>query len=294
MADTFDLDRINVGGVIPDSIYLGSTRIDHAFLGGNEVFKDDRVFGFSTAESNLNAASGARGLFMNPTGTKLYMTTITNDVIKYCTLSTPWDLSTSPGSLTSTGALTSGKSLRGFWMSPDGTLVFVLNYTNAILLKHTLSTAWDMSSINTTATQTVSLSGFNSKTYDIAFSPDGKNLYMCAWETTVEKIGRYPLSTAWDLTTLGTLQLSPAYTSLQEAGGIYVPPDGQRLYVQGNDFTETIRQLSMSDWDISAGSWSSLSTPSTGVKYGLWASAQHKIGIFTNGSVVMQVDSFWH
>jgi sugar lactone lactonase YvrE len=92
-----------------------------------------------------------------------------------------------------------------------------------------MSTAWDLSTLShTTAATGVSTqeTGFRG----ICFSPDGLNMYYTG--PSSDKIHRYTLSTAWDITTLSH-DSSTTSTVDGFPSGLFIKEDGTRLYVVG-------------------------------------------------------------
>ena len=102
----------------------------------------------------------------------------------------------------------------------------------------------------------------------IAFSADGSYLYVSAQNSTGTKqeIFQWALSTAWDLTTIGStyykkISVSTTNTAIK---GIKFKPDGTKMYFLLNG-QDTIYEYTLSTaWDVSTGSSaSSKSTAST-------------------------------
>lgn len=124
---------------------------------------------------------------------------------------------------------------------PDGTKMYVLNATSAIIYQYTLSTAWD---ISTASYDSKSLSVSASRDHDLEFSPDGTKLFTGG----LGGLGEYTLSTAWDISTAGS---ETAYTSWDDDDfrGLAFNGDGTVLYKNDG----TVRQYSLSTaYDISS------------------------------------------
>ena len=92
---------------------------------------------------------------------------------------------------------------------------------------------------------------------DMHFSPDGLMMYIigiagggigdCSiWE--------YPLTTPWDLSTVGTPTIESIETYGSNQTGLYIGRDGRRLWTVCSS-NDTIIEYSMSPWDISRLSW---------------------------------------
>jgi 6-phosphogluconolactonase (cycloisomerase 2 family) len=171
-----------------------------------------------------------RGLFFKPDGTKVYML-LSNRTMIQTTLSTAWDISTH-GSIDYTFPATSFHFYHtlpyGLFISPDGTELYSTDDDYNRLIQYTMSTAWDLSTLSFTATATIGAQ--DSTPRGVCFSPDGLNMYLTGNST--DKIHRYTLSTAWDISTLS----HDSSTSSTVDGfpmGIFMKPDGTRYYVVG-------------------------------------------------------------
>ena len=171
-----------------------------------------------------------RGLFFKPDGTKVYML-LSNRTIRCTSLSTAWDISTH-GSVDYTFPSSSFHFYHtnpyGLFISPDGTELYSVDDDYNRLIQYTMSTAWDLSTLS--STRTISIGTQDSTPRDICFSPDGLNMYFTG--NSSDKIHRYTLSTAWDISTLS----HDSSTSSTVDGfpmGIFMKPDGTRYYVVG-------------------------------------------------------------
>ena len=171
-----------------------------------------------------------RGLFFKPDGTKVYML-LSNRTMIQTTLSTAWDISTH-GSIDYTFPATSFHFYHtapyGLFISPDGTELYSTDDDYNRLIQYTMSTAWDLSTLSSTRTST--LGAQDSSPRDICFSPDGLNMYYTGISS--DKIHRYTLSTAWDISTLSH-DSSTTSTIDGVPFSIFMKPDGTRYYVLG-------------------------------------------------------------
>lgn len=184
-----------------------------------------------------------RGLFFKSDGTKVYML-LSNRTIRCSSLSTAWDISTH-GSVDYTFPSSSfhfyHTNPHGLFISPDGTELYSTDDDYNRLHRYTMSTAWDLSTLSHTAN--VSTIGSQDSTpKDISFSPDGLNMYFVG--ASSDKIHRYTLSTAWDITTL-SLDSSTSNTVEAFPTSIFIKPDGTRYYVLGAS-TDNVYQFNPS------------------------------------------------
>ena len=182
-----------------------------------------------TAFTALTPTEGAPYDFtFNDDGTKFFMVGTTTDDIESWTLPTPYDISSN----TTTGDNFAGLGLiSGFDFSRDGTFVIIADTSTDDIYAYTLSTAWDLS----TATQQgsldpgVALSQNNTGCYRI--SPDGKFIYFVA----SDDVYFWELSTAFDVTTAGTMQFySTAINSDWVLQGINSPGNAAQMRFLGD------------------------------------------------------------
>lgn len=89
-----------------------------------------------------------------------------------------------------------GSGDRQFTFKPDGTRLYAVQYNNATLYQFDLSTPWDISTI--TSSGTVGLGLFTTGPFGVAFSEDGKQLYISGDGN--RSVGYAQLNTAWDIT----------------------------------------------------------------------------------------------
>ena len=133
-----------------------------------------------------------------------------------------------------TTARTSLLPTTGFFMKPDGSAMFTMQIDNKIR-RHTMSTAWDISTAKqdqvTPARLSTTLAGTNAETLrGLEFNPDGTKVYYA----NTDYIYEYSLSTAWDLTTIAsshTHALSPGHSSTKTITSFKFRPNGNQLYI---------------------------------------------------------------
>lgn len=198
---------------------------------------------------------GPNGVFFKPDGTKIYISSssTTSDYnITEQTLSTPWDIS-SHGSVThtfnpptATGGNYSRAQSQSIFFKPDGLMLFYADFDTDQVVAHTLSTAWDLSSINTSSSAELAISS-EQNLKGIYFSPDGTKLFVHGFNTDL--IRRYTLSTAWDITTATAHSTSGSCSSTPL--GLWFTYDGTRMYVADNT-DDNVKQWDLTTpWDIS-------------------------------------------
>lgn len=173
-------------------------------------------------------------------GTKLYL--LKGGTIEEYTLSTAWDLTTR--TLAETYILPIS-NIRAFYIKPDGNSIFVYDS------EYTLYELQAKSSYNFHNTKLVNSHYFDDLTASTEYpilgmnmSYDGNFVYITAEDGVFYQ---YPLTTAWDLSTVGTATQILTGTS----GGVYVTADGFYGY-RSNAVNQTMEKYNLStpyDWN---------------------------------------------
>ena len=190
------------------------------------------------------------GIFFHPAGTKVYVSDSSRTITEQ-ELSTPWDIS-SHGNVTHTFTppTQSGQSYAeptDLFFKPDGTSIFYVEYQSDKVVEHTLSTAWDLSSVSSTVNATLQAPSAENRLRGLYFSPNGKKMFIIGFND--DKLRKYTLSTAWDLTsaTLDTTTAAIAASPLS----LWFKPDGTKLYLSDN-LSDSVKQWDLdTPWDIS-------------------------------------------
>ncbi|MEE8543234.1 MAG: hypothetical protein V3S94_05190, partial [Gammaproteobacteria bacterium] len=189
------------------------------------------------------------GLTFKPDGTKLYIVGQSNDQIRQYPLTTPWDIATA-------GAVEASFSVAGadnapqavFWKS-DGLKVYIVGVQNDQVRQYIVTTPFDLSTVGALEASH-SVAGEDTSPQGLFFKSDGTKLYVCG--STSNKVHQYPLSTAWDISTAGTVEESFDVSGEElDPHGIYFGAQGTKLYVIGAQ-SNTVHQYPLSTaWDIS-------------------------------------------
>jgi len=144
------------------------------------------------------------------------------------------------------------------FFSSDGYKAYVSPYppVNAYIKQYTLSTAYDLTTSTGAVTFGIS-SQVSFRANGLFFKPDGTEMYLS--EGTNNKVHRYTLSTAWDLSTASFTESSVALGS--EPEGIWFKSDGTKMYVADSSAAE-IQEYDLSTaWSIGSSSLSNTNSP---------------------------------
>jgi 6-phosphogluconolactonase (cycloisomerase 2 family) len=122
-----------------------------------------------------------RGIWFNPTGTKMYMVGGgASDSVHQYSLSTGFDLSTASYDSVSFSVNSQDAESYGIEFNPTGTKMYIVGYTNDYVYQYSLSTGFDLS---TASYDSVSFSVTSQDTgpLGIAFNPTGTKMYILGY-----------------------------------------------------------------------------------------------------------------
>jgi hypothetical protein len=146
---------------------------------------------------------------------------------------------------------------QGLTFSPDGSYMFVTGQINDSVYRYILDTPWDTTTGVLSGSALVTATG--GAPTAMYFTSDG--LMMFILDSTGDRVGRYSLTSAWDVSTatldagqtkvLTTISGMPAGASF-DPRGLEFSPDGLKLFVC-DDFTNRIYEISLNlAWDLAS------------------------------------------
>ena len=140
---------------------------------------------------------------------------------------------------------------------PDGTKVFVLDFSDDEVLQYSLSTAWDAST-GSYDSKSFSVASQEPNPQGLEFNSDGTKMYVCG---QTDAVYQYTLSTAWDVSTASYDSVSLS-TSTQITGvpwSLSFSDSGTKLYITGSS-PESVFQYNLTTaYDLSTASYASKS-----------------------------------
>ena len=251
----------------------------------------------SYASKSLNVTTqegNPSGMCFNPTGTILYVGGFSTDAIYQYTLSTAWDISTATYASKSVSIVLQDGDSRGIAINSDGTAIYVIGGTTALVWQFPIGTAYDISTTNigyvTVVTQDTTSAG-------IFFKPDGTRIYMVGQSN--DRVFEYNLSVAWQVSTATYSRQSVVLAELS-AGGVYFKDDGTKFYVVGSA-NDRIYEYSMSSaWDVTTATVNSFSVSivnddatSTGIVFDSTGSNVYIVGQGSDGVYQYPLETSW-
>jgi sugar lactone lactonase YvrE len=200
------------------------------------------------------------GLRLADSGTKMYVTDASY-VYQY-TLSTANDVSTATyaSKQFQLGAIAGGETNNlGFYIKSDGSRMFVTGSSLDYAWSLNLGTAWDVTTISTTFTDSFRVGAQDGTPYGITFRPTGLTAYVLGQSN--DRVYQYTLSTAWNINTMTYASLQSPSLATQEGAGqdITFGDSGTKMYLIGTT-SDTIYQYTLSTaWNISTATYATKS-----------------------------------
>ena len=205
---------------------------------------------YGSVESSVNDVVVASGTWI-PDGSELYLFMDGTTNISKIPISPDYTLTG-----IDSGDITQIKNVSASSVSPNFGMTFTPNRKKLLIFKSdrnmyelTLGTAGDLSTIATTPTASVDLSATIGTSSGSSFqvSPDGK--YIFIYDGTY--FHRFTMSTAWDITTAGSVQSLDMTSWL--ARSACITPDGNRIYYQDNTNSRLRYRTLTTTWDLLGG-----------------------------------------
>ena len=202
---------------------------------------------FSISSQTVSPA----GVAFSTDGTKMYVGSGTDTVFQYALL-TPWLISSAFYQGISKSVAPANRQPV---FKPDGTKMYVHDYTGDYLYEYSLSTAWDVSTAVLNRTKLLSQ---DTAPQAIFFKPDGTKMYMVG--ATNDRVYQYSLSTPWGINTLSYDSVFFSVSGQESSpSDLFFKPDGTKMYVGGYG-SDRVYQYSLSTaWNISTASYDSVS-----------------------------------
>jgi DNA-binding beta-propeller fold protein YncE len=196
--------------------------------------------------------------FISSDGTKLYVAGNTTDRVYQYTLSTAWDISTASYDSVSLSISGQQNVPFGIEFKSDGTKMYITGNTNDEVNQYALTTAWDLSTASFETGKTLSVSSEETSPTDIQFNTDGTIALIIGRDS--DKVHKYNLSTAWDITTASKTTGQEFSVASQEGFpyGMRLSPNDDKIWILG--FAQnTVFQYSVDLSDLTNSSYDSVS-----------------------------------
>jgi len=235
MAFNDDGTKIFICGIVGDSIYEYdlSTAFDLSTLSLIKVTK-------SVASEETNPL----GIALNNDGTKIFMVGSDSDSIheydmsaneagiNQYNLSTAFDVSTLSVVQVRISVELLDNSPSDFTFNSNGTKLFIIGTQKDLIHEHSLSIAYDLLTLSAVQA-TVSVATEDTSPTDLIFNDIGDKLFMAGNQN--DSIFEYDLDTAFDISTLSSVQVTKSVNSEDASPrGIAFNDDGTKIFMVGN------------------------------------------------------------
>jgi hypothetical protein len=157
---------------------------------------------------------------LSPDGTKLYLSLHNGpDGVGQYVLPTPWKISVLGSYSRSLTVNQNGETaMKAHVFSTDGTKLFIAGESSNSVLSYQLSTPWQVSTAAYVGFKNVGI------IFSIAFSSDGMYFFKLAYGNPIY---RYPLTIAWDISTITTSDQSVQLFNMYD---MFFSPDGLMIF----------------------------------------------------------------
>lgn len=185
-------------------------------------------------------------------GTKMYVigqAPGSDDFIFQYSLSTAWDVSTATYDSVSVNLNAREDLIRGLFLKPDGTKMYIIGTDGDDVNEYSLSTAWNLSTLS--FVQVFSVSAQEATPSGIAFLGDGLTMYISG--TTGDDVNEYSLSVAWDISTASYVQNFSVSSQSLLPNDIFFKPDGTSFFILGEASTNSnVYQYNFGGFSVAA------------------------------------------
>lgn len=200
----------------------------------------------------LTLDTGPNSIRVQDNGTNVYITCTTNNIVAHYLMTTPYDINTCVFIQTVSNLPQTG--VRDIDWHPDGTSYFLVSLNQDNVMARTgLTVPWDPSTYTAFANVRVILQDTSPESID--FRPDGTQFIMLG--DTNDRIYRYDLGTAWDITTATLVQTSDSLGGAGAIGGtsptsVRRNNTGTVIYVCHGASDRIDQSVEMSAWTVNS------------------------------------------
>ena len=193
------------------------------FLNSNLLAEPTHVTAFNVRSEE----STPTGVAFNSGGTRMYVIGIDSDTIRQYTLSTCFDLSSTVTLEQSVSITSLEGNPQDIAFNSDGTVIFIAGTAGNGIDSWSLSTAYDISSMDATDDH-IAFKSIGGDPRDLEFNSDGTKMFILNGRTEVKE---YALSTAYDpdtltLTNTFSISLAPGFGQ-----GMGFSSDGKKMFL---------------------------------------------------------------
>ena len=240
----------------------GDTVLEYTLTGGTYCIA---TASFVDSYSVYNSGAEERnpqGITLSKYGTKMFIVGATDNnkakVSEY-TLPTAWDISTaiyvdSLDVKTASGCGADCGAARGLAFSKSGDKMFVMvSKTVDAVHEYTLSTVWDISTAS--YVDSFNVQSENEQPSGLAFSNNGKKMFVVGLDGTDDYVYEYTLGTDWDVSTASYVDAFGIASQDANPQDIWFDYAGETMFIVGDQGNDVNVYTLSTAWDISTASF---------------------------------------
>lgn len=244
------LGRRRVGPLVADGL-----RMFVAGASGDDVYRFDLStawdLGTATQTTTLDVAgqdTAPTGVVFSPDGLVMLVVGTGGDSVYRYDLSTAWDITTA-AHVSTLDVSAQDTAPTGLFISPDGSMLFVVGEASDVVYRYDLSAAFDLSTA--VHVSTLDVSGQDLRPAGLFLRVDGTMLFHTGFDS--DAVHAYDLATPWDLASAvfsASLDISGFENVPNE---LFISPDGVMLFVVGSGGDNVYRFDLATAWDVTTG-----------------------------------------
>ncbi len=216
-----------------------------------------RVASYDNVSFDTELSSGPSAITFSTNGAKMYLPNGGERVRQY-NLSTPYDLNTASFEVEFHDNTRSDSFGSGLEFSSDGTKIFSTVAARQTLNSYTLSTPWDISTIDKASFFEFLLSAQDTGPLGVRFKPDGTKFYIIG--TQNDSFYQYTLSTPYDLSTAVYDNISLNITVQDNIPtGLAFNSKGTKLFLVGAQNDSVYQYTLSTSYDLNTASYDNVS-----------------------------------
>lgn len=222
--DGSDIKSIEEG---VSGFYVGNSSSNVQVITEDAGYSLDNLSLISSKNGNVSpqTTTPQTGIFSS-NGLKLFTASNTNTIYEY-NLSEAYNPSTLVFNQ-SKNMSPSVTACRGFRFNNDGTRMILCQFGSGTILEFELSTAYDISTLNTTPIHSSSVSTANGTPLGLCFSSDGSRFYWCS---SGGRVRSYNCPTPYSINGMTETNVFNFSTQVSIIAGIEISSDGSRLFL---------------------------------------------------------------
>jgi sugar lactone lactonase YvrE len=233
---------------VTETINVSAT---YSWIADPTSFSFDQTLTSSSSHENVPTC-----VDISPDGTKMYFAGNNSTKIFQYNLNVAYSLTNGYSAQQSGNIIVDN----GISMAHDGTKIFALKRgSSAVVYEHSLSTPFQITSLNTTATNSHDFG--NKGKDDITLGKNGTRLYMCDGSDNSNILHQMNMSSAYDLSTVSDPNISFNPGSGWRTNAVHLTPNGETMYILLSDsYGVEIRRYTLSTpWEINTATYDNLS-----------------------------------